>query len=403
MIQNEEENSLNFDSIHSELVPKDSPTQIIVPVVELVTEIATYHKQSVEFPLYKLQTTKGEEEHLNNNDEQDDDEDKKLLVDIVVDGDEKLLVDIEFDEDVRTHMPGGTKKWMYKNMIGMGLSFFFVFSAFLGLQNLQSSLRSKGGVASLVILYSFYVVSGHFAPGLIKLLGTKNTLLISFFCHLLYTTANFYPTWYTLVPASVILGIASALIWPSANSHLIKVALISAPLLNKDQSHLISTFMGILFFFFQGAQIPGNLASSLIFFPYHSINETATAPEDELISNNSCRPTADCGTFDSTLLYVLVSIYFLLVSFGIISLMLLVSQLPSERLKCSSTLKRIKFYIRDPLLDLLKLMKDYKMILVVPIALVNGMEQSFLFGTFTEVSFETQFSLMQQYFIYKLS
>ena len=148
-----------------------------------------------------------------------------------------------------------TRKWMYNNLMGVGLSFLLVFSAFQGLQNLQSTINAADGLglAILVIVYLFFTISGFVSPGLIRLLGTKYSLLGGFLCHLVYTAANYYPSWYTLVPASALLGFASGPIWAAANTHLVKVAVASAPWLEMDQNHLISYMVGIFFGFFQGA------------------------------------------------------------------------------------------------------------------------------------------------------
>ena len=289
------------------------------------------------------------------------------------------------------------RKWMYKNVIGVGLSFLLVFSAFLGLQNLQSSINAAGGLglASLGILYLFFTISGFVTPGILKLLGTKYSLLGGFLCHLVYTAANYYPSWYTLVPASALLGFASGPIWAAANTHLVKVAVASAPWLEMDQNHLIGYIVGIFFGFFQGAQIPGNLASSLIFYPY-SNNETGldyynTDNGVDNASTQHCRVNED-QVLDRIFLYILSSVYLVMVTVGILALVALVDRFPIAKEKNRSVAHTLKMYFGSPFIDLLKMMKNYKMILLVPIATVNGLVQAFIFGTFTQVRQTLRFS-----------
>ena len=87
----------------------------------------------------------------------------------------------------------------------MLISFVFTISC----QNLQSSLnRDEGlGLASLCVIYVALVLSCMFVPPfMIGRLGCKWALALSMTCYVLYTVANFYPSWYTLMPASFLLG-----------------------------------------------------------------------------------------------------------------------------------------------------------------------------------------------------
>ena len=291
--------------------------------------------------------------------------------------------------------PKAAKIWMYKNLVGVGMSFLLVFSAFLSLQNLQSSINSEGGLglATLSILYLFFTLAGFVTPGIIRLLGTKYSLLGGFVCHLLYVVANYYPSWYTLIPASVLLGFASAPIWAAGSAHLVKIAVVAAPALGLNQEHLISYLVGIFFTFFQVAQIPGNLASSLIFFPYsnnqtseESWNNDSESLHDDFSVTKQCGGITEGASFDRIYLYILSSVYLFLVVFGIIFLLVLVDHFPIEREPNKSFLQKLKLYFGYPFVDLVTLMTNYRMVLVVPIATVNGLVQGFVFGTFTQVS-----------------
>ena len=349
---------------HSAQVLKGSLTRVAEPVVESETDFVTYPHQFIEptpcsLPVVSTPASREDEHERSGKDS---------------------------DKKAKPPTRRDTLRWMYKNVFGVGLSFFFVFSAFLGLQNLQSSQSPKVGLVSLVILYVFFALSGFITPGLIKLVGTKYMLLVGFLCHLIYTLGYFYLNWYTLVHTSILLGLASGPIWAGASAHLVNVAIASAPRLERDQDHLISSFMGIFFFFFEWAQIPGNLASSLIFFPYRSSNTSFSS-----FVQDSCEQTGDATGDDSTYLYILASVYCVLIIIGIACLLFMVNHLPSNREKSSSVLKTMKLYFGDTVIEILSVMKDWRMILVTPIAIVNGMEQSFVFSTFTEVSFKLCF------------
>lgn len=281
-----------------------------------------------------------------------------------------------------------TKRWTYKNVYGLGVSFFIVFTAFIGLQNLQSSINSSGGLglASLAVVYSFFIISGFVTPSILKLFGTKYSLLIGWLCHLQYTIANYYPSWYTLIPSSAIIGFGSGPIWAAASSHFVEIAILVAPKLDKDKAYLISKFTGILFFFFQCSQIPGNLASSLILFPYNKdempLNETGHAENATNFERDSC--DINESTFDRKFLYILVSLYAIFIVVGIIVLLVFVDHLPLDN-SFFSTKKKVEVYLKEPLHEIFLVFKDIKMILLAPMSIVNGLEQSFAFGTFTEV------------------
>lgn len=111
---------------------------------------------------------------------------------------------------MNTNDDQGVAKWrIYKNIIVVGFGFLCLFTAFQALQNLQSSLHSDPnlGLVSLSVIYVFIVISCMFVPPImIGKLGCKYTMMLSMGGYILYTTANLYPRWWTLIPASAILG-----------------------------------------------------------------------------------------------------------------------------------------------------------------------------------------------------
>lgn len=291
------------------------------------------------------------------------------------------------EEDPMTFLSrGAERRWAYRNVLGIGFSFLFVFTSFLGLQNLQSSINSDGGLGltSLAVLYVFFMLFGIVSPSVLSILGTKYSLVAGMLCFLLYTLSNFYPSWYTLVPASVIVGMGSALIWAAASSHIVEVAVIVAPKLKADKNHLISTFTGLFFLCFQIAQVPGNLASSLILFPYGGLNRTVSdSKEHNSSATDYCQQSTAAGQeFEAQYLYILCAVYSLCVCVGILFSVFMITHLGTNKAFFSST-RKFELFVKEPLLDLFKVLRNYKMVLIAPISIFNGLEQSFAFGTFT--------------------
>lgn len=101
------------------------------------------------------------------------------------------------------------RRTTYKNLIVLAMGFLFLFLAFQGLQNLQSSIHSdaKLGLASLCVVYASLVLSCMFVPPLlISKLGPKYTIMLSMCGYVIYTLSMFYPHYGTLIPASILLG-----------------------------------------------------------------------------------------------------------------------------------------------------------------------------------------------------
>lgn len=160
-----------------------------------------------------------------------------------------------------------SEKWrILKNVSAVSFAFMIQFTAFQGTANLQSSINAKDGLGtvSLSAIYAALVVSCIFVPTfVIKRLTVKWTLCISMLCYAPYIGSQFYPRFYTLVPAGVILGIGAAPMWASKATYLTQVAGVYAKLTDQAVDGIIVRFFGIFFLAWQTAELWGNLISSL--------------------------------------------------------------------------------------------------------------------------------------------
>lgn len=159
------------------------------------------------------------------------------------------------------------EKWrILKNVSAVSFAFMIQFTAFQGTANLQSSINAKDGLGtvSLSAIYAALVVSCIFVPTfLIKRLTVKWTLCVSMLCYAPYIGSQFYPRFYTLVPAGVILGIGAAPMWASKATYLTQVAGVYAKLTDQAVDGIIVRFFGFFFLAWQTAELWGNLISSL--------------------------------------------------------------------------------------------------------------------------------------------
>lgn len=157
------------------------------------------------------------------------------------------------------------RKYM-KNLIVMGMVFFFLFTSYLSLRNLQSSLNDVGGLGmySLSCVYAFLFIGSIFTTTIVQRLRPKVAMVLSTTGFLLYDLANFYPSFYTLPPASCAVGFSLAVIWTSQATYMANIAASFAELTGNKVQNIMSKFHGIFFMFFQSSQIVGGLISSLL-------------------------------------------------------------------------------------------------------------------------------------------
>uniref|UniRef100_A0A1L8D975 Putative conserved plasma membrane protein n=1 Tax=Nyssomyia neivai TaxID=330878 RepID=A0A1L8D975_9DIPT len=161
-----------------------------------------------------------------------------------------------------------SEKWrILKNISAISFAFMIHFTAFQGTANLQSSINAKDGLGtvSLSAIYAAIVVSCIFIPTLvIRRLTVKWTLCLSLLCYVPYIGSQFFPRFYTLVPAGILLGMGAAPMWASKATYLTQVGQVYAKITDQSVEAIIVRFFGFFFLAWQTAELWGNLISSLV-------------------------------------------------------------------------------------------------------------------------------------------
>ncbi|KAM4713202.1 protein unc-93 homolog A [Anableps anableps] len=275
----------------------------------------------------------------------------------------------------------------FKNVLVVSIGFLSLFTAYGGLQSLQSSLNAEAGmgVASLSVIYASIIISSMFLPPImIKNLGCKWTIVVGMGCYVSYSFGNLYPGWYTLMPTSVILGLGGSPLWSAKCTYLTISGNTQAAKENKKGSDVINHYFGIFFFIFQSSAVWGNLMSSLIFGQDTSISDI---PEDILATCGA----ADCGltvAVNSTinkpaqkLVWTLVGCY---IGVGVLAMLIVGIFLDNIDHQQTSQFRENREPFCHTFLATFRLLKDWRLLTLIPLTMYSGFEQSFLSGEYTK-------------------
>ncbi|KAK3100118.1 hypothetical protein FSP39_015016 [Pinctada imbricata] len=272
----------------------------------------------------------------------------------------------------------GKEVW---NVVILSLSFTSVFTAYLAIQNLQSSLNQEEGlgIISLSCLYAFIILSSIMAPTILKHVGIKISLIVSWVSHCLYTLSNFYPTFWTLIPTSVLLGLISGPMWTSQSVYISTNAYLLAERTNKDPMPILSRMNGIFFTLYELTQITGNLLSSLVLKEGLG-NETTTDNSSLTCGADDCPLSVNATSIkepESKVVYILLSVFLVFDILGLILTAVFLQAPPkTEWSERSST--------KESLLACVSALGDINLVLLVPFIAIMAMEQAVLWTDFTK-------------------
>ncbi|KAL2650261.1 hypothetical protein R1flu_018389 [Riccia fluitans] len=145
----------------------------------------------------------------------------------------------------------------------LSLCFLLVFLAYGATQNLESSLfTDKGlGSTSLGVLYLSLTIFSFGAPIVVMRFGSKKALLFGLSGYWIFIAANLFPSWYTLIPASVYLGFTAAILWVAEGTYITFAAKNHAAICNIPEATALGRFNGEFWGAFSCHQVIGNLIS----------------------------------------------------------------------------------------------------------------------------------------------
>ncbi|XP_046545756.1 protein unc-93 homolog A-like [Haliotis rubra] len=270
----------------------------------------------------------------------------------------------------------------WRETLVVSASFMSAYTAYLALQSLQSSLNQEQGlgVVSLACLYGTIILSGILTPPFIRLVGPKWTLVVAWVCHSVYTASNFYPTWATLIPASVVLGAIAGPMWTAQGLYITTNGERISKTTGQKLHSILSKLNGAFFMCYESTQITGNLISSLVLKQgsYADTNTTTWCGAD------NC-PTAGNGTEiaepEPQIVNILLGVFLVC---DLIGLALTVCLLPPLHNTQPEGKSIEQPGLGETLVSWCTALSDPKLICLVPFFLSCAMSQGILFADFTK-------------------
>lgn len=245
----------------------------------------------------------------------------------------------------------------------LSIAFLLVFLSFGAAQNLQSTLNTEDdlGTTSLGILYLSFTFFSVVASMVVRILGSKNALLIGTTGYVFYVAANLKPTWYTLVPASVYLGFCASIIWVGEGTYLTSAARSHATDKNLHEGAVIGDFNGEFWGIYALHQFIGNLIT------YALLSDG----EQEGITKGA------------TLLF---SVFLFIMIFGAILMCFLrrrsVNNKGQHELSGADAGACASF--KSLCKSLANALTDVRMLLTIPLIAYSGLQQAFVWAEFTK-------------------
>ncbi|KAG0632200.1 hypothetical protein M758_1G311200 [Ceratodon purpureus] len=269
------------------------------------------------------------------------------------------------DKPVLARSDSSTRLWSphLRDLHILSVSFLFTFLAYGALQNLESSLHGDDGLGSISIgvLYLSLTLSSVAAPLFVVRLGSKRALLVGLSGYWAFVAANLYPTWGTMVPASLFLGFTASILWCAEGTYLTFAAKSHAVSCNISEESAIGTFNGEFWGIFASNQVVGNLISlALLYYGKGSSGDAASGTTPLIVAFLG---SMAIGTFLAFFLRPQDSSYIIISE----------DRPPSSPARTKELIKRM-----------FALLHEKKMVLLIWVLVYTGFQQAFIWGDFTK-------------------
>ena len=319
-----------------------------------------------------------------------------------------------------------SEKTMYmKNLIVISVSLMFIFVAYMSLRNLQSSINHEGGLGliTLSVVYIFFFLGCILATSIVQHIRPKPAIMVAMVFNTIYTLANFYPRFYTLIPAAVLVGIGMGSLWTAHATYVTNIAIAYADLTDKPLANVLSQFNGIYYVFYGLAQIIGGIIASTVLHgnsheqSHQDLNTTFTTSSEDATALSqtevysefqSNEEVPQCGAYycfstasttsskaqvPQTTLYLLLSIYAGCSVLGLLILIVFLNPLKGAMKKPTST-------ICTQLASVFHWVAQVRVVLIIPLMSYTLFQAGFLFGDFTKVTTSTPYTFVLHIVIY---
>ncbi|KAK9743709.1 Ion channel regulatory protein UNC-93 [Popillia japonica] len=273
-----------------------------------------------------------------------------------------------------------SEQWrIWKNIIVLGAAFMIHFTAFWGASNLQSSVNADAslGTFTLASIYGSLILSNIFLPVIIiKWLGCKWAIAVSFMTYMPFMIAQFYPRFYTMIPAGLMVGFGGGPLWCAKCTYLTVAAEAFSKISGLTVEVILPKFYGIFFMFYQFSQVWGNLISSTVLPEGPESNSTDFCGSNfcpgetvQDVNPNLAPPPASKINLIAGIYLACMAIATLIVALGLDSL----TRYNKDRQGSGSGLSGLKM-----LAVTLKHLRNPYQILILPITMFIGAEQAFI-------------------------
>jgi len=296
-----------------------------------------------------------------------------------------------------------SKKVAYKNVIIIGLVSLLNYSAISPTNTLMTSTagRTLGNITygmnyTLTCLFTFLAVSL-----LNNFRSRKKIMLLGVLCIAGVMACNWYTSYYTLLPGTLLFGIGVPIVWMTSLVYVKEIAVYYGKSSAQKDTNIASYFTGIIVAFSVVGYLVGNATIAAVL--------TLLKPDEA--SNNSTAAnnfTTKCYTNDEALKFNLLTINVLrgiIVSYPLLALaiaVVLLDDLMKQQEKIFPGLNGVPEAIKQiwiSAVSIAKLSMRKEMLFTCPLFFTTGMSTGFMFSRYTKVSLRHSCIVMCLYII----
>ena len=269
----------------------------------------------------------------------------------------------------------------YFNVALVGGIGMFCNFGYYSLAGTLTSLHELLGFVSLGLQWFSWIIGNLLCPAIIDLIGLKLVIVAGSIASTSFTLCCFYPSWYTFVPGSILLGLGFGFIYTGSPTYLNQSARVigqnKSGDVEKNTYKYVSYFQSILIFSFRLGAASGNAVSSAFFLTDAVfLNSTSFA-----VNGTECIQPTTLGTITSATYYQVIGTA---TGVGLVAVVLSIF-LPNDANLSLKSKKKVLKDLKNRLISMLRLFLKWQYVFPLLGGILSGFDTGFYYGLFSKV------------------